>query len=123
MRSRAALDDTTVASPQQGEGQTLAAKPNFFIVGAPKCGTTALYEYLRRHPHIFMPKLKEPHFFALDLGHPMVKTEVHYASLFADSTKEHMRVGEASVYYLYSAVALPAIHAFNPDAKIIAMVR
>jgi hypothetical protein len=36
----------------------VSAKPNFFIVGAPKCGTTALYEYLRGHPSIFMPKYK-----------------------------------------------------------------
>jgi hypothetical protein len=40
------------------------AKPNFFIVGAPKCGTTPLYEYLKDHPNVFMPQLKEPHFFA-----------------------------------------------------------
>ena len=58
------------------EHKTVAAKPNFFIVGAPKCGTTALYEYLRPHPNIFMPKVKEPHFFATDLGtvSPAVKT-------------------------------------------------
>ncbi|MBI3756314.1 MAG: sulfotransferase, partial [Deltaproteobacteria bacterium] len=36
-------------------------KPNFFIVGAPKCGTTAMYEYLKQHPEIFMPEdEKEP---------------------------------------------------------------
>jgi hypothetical protein len=37
--------------------------PDFFIVGHPKCGTTALYEMLRRHPQIYMPDLKEPAFF------------------------------------------------------------
>ena len=40
--------------------------PDFYIVGAAKCGTTALYEYLSGHPSVFMPKLKEPHFFAHD---------------------------------------------------------
>ena len=40
--------------------------PNFFLFGAPKCGTTALYEYLRTHPNVFLPRLKEPHFFADD---------------------------------------------------------
>jgi hypothetical protein len=38
--------------------------PNFFIVGAAKAGTTALYEYLKQHPQVYMPPLKEPHYFA-----------------------------------------------------------
>jgi len=102
----------------------LAEKPNFFIVGAPKCGTTALYEYLRPHPNIFMPELKEPHFFANDLGtYPRIKTLEEYTELFSPSTETHLRVGEASVYYLRSAVAIANIHAFNPAAKIIAMFR
>src|SRR5438034_4040769 len=79
----------TVASPPQGalEGQLVAhrgdspvvARPDLFIVGAPKCGTTALYEYLRRHPSIFMSRIKEPHFFAKDLGsYPFIKTLEEY---------------------------------------------
>lgn len=102
----------------------MAEKPNFFIVGAPKCGTTALYAYLRPHPNIFMPELKEPHFFAKDLGtYPRIKTLEEYTGLFSPSTETHVRVGEASVYYLRSAVALANIRAFNPAAKIIAMFR
>ena len=99
-------------------------KPNFFIVGAPKCGTTALYEYLRHHPNIFMSEVKEPHFFAKDLGsYPRIKTLEDYTELFTRSTDRHSSVGEASVYYLRSAVALANIRAFNPEAKIIAMFR
>jgi hypothetical protein len=102
----------------------LDTRPNFFIVGAPKCGTTALYEYLRPHPNIFLARVKEPHFFATDLGtYPFIKTPEAYAALFAESTEQHLRVGEASVYYLLSSVALPNIRQFNPDAKIIAMFR
>lgn len=102
----------------------MAAKPNFFIVGAPKCGTTALYEYLRPHPNIFMSEVKEPHFFAKDLGtYPRIKTPDEYAGLFAGSSEEHLRVGEASVYYLRSSVAIANIHEYNPDAKLIAMFR
>jgi hypothetical protein len=102
----------------------LTAKPNFFIVGAPKCGTTALYEYLRPHPNIFMPSLKEPHFFARDLGtYPRIKTLQEYTEIFAESTDKHLSVGEASVYYLRSSVAIPNIREFNPDARIIAMFR
>jgi hypothetical protein len=102
----------------------LAVKPNFFIVGAPKCGTTALYEYLRPHPNIFMSGVKEPHFFAKDLGtYPRIKTQQEYAEIFAESTEKHLRVGEASVYYLRSSVAIPNIREFNPQAKIVAMFR
>lgn len=102
----------------------MAAKPNFFIVGAPKCGTTALYHYLRPHPNIYLPRLKEPHFFAKDLGnYPTIKTLEDYTKLFAASTKEHLRIGEASVYYLRSSVAIPNIYEFCPGARIIAMFR
>jgi hypothetical protein len=38
--------------------------PNFFIVGAPKAGTTSLYSYLRQHPQIYMSPIKEPNYFA-----------------------------------------------------------
>jgi hypothetical protein len=102
----------------------LAEKPDLFIVGAPKCGTTALYEYLRLHPNIFLSPLKEPHYFATDLGtYPAIKTAAAYEALFARRTPEHLRVGEASVYYLRSSVALANIRQFNPEARIIAMFR
>lgn len=102
----------------------MAGRPNFFLVGAPKCGTTALYEYLRPHPRVFMPELKEPHFFARDLGmYPRIKTPEAYTRLFAESTERHLALGEASVYYLRSSVAIPAIRDFNPEARIIAMFR
>lgn len=102
----------------------MPVKPDFFIVGAPKCGTTALYEYLRPHPSIFMPEIKEPHFFAKDLGtYPRIKTLAEYHALFAGATADHLRVGEASVYYLRSSVAIPAIREFNPEARILAMFR
>ena len=102
----------------------MAARPSFFIVGAPKCGTTALYEYLRPHPGIFMPEIKEPHFFARDLGtYPRIKTMEDYLALFAPAAEGHRQAGEASVYYLRSSVAIPAIREFNPEARLIAMFR
>ena len=102
----------------------MAATPNFFIVGAPKCGTTALYEYLRPHPNIFMSRIKEPHYFAKDLGtYPRIKTPEEYAAIFAESTAQHLCVGEASVYYLRSEVAIPRIREYNPDARLVAMYR
>lgn len=98
-------------------------KPDFFIVGAPKCGTTALYDYLRQHPEIFVPYRKELHFFGTDLisGRPR-RTEQDYLALFARAADEK-RVGEASVLYLYSKLAASEIKAFCPSASIIIMLR
>ncbi|UCF19045.1 MAG: sulfotransferase [Gemmatimonadota bacterium] len=105
---------------------TSSRRPNFFIVGAPKCGTTALSEYLREHPSIFMSTPKEPHYFAADFN-PYVRHYVHtldeYLALFEACKEHHLAAGEASVFYLYSSTALSNIRAFDPDARIIAMVR
>ncbi|HJR90020.1 MAG TPA: sulfotransferase [Aeromicrobium sp.] len=98
-------------------------KPDFLIVGAPRCGTTAMYEYLRRHPGIFMPEHKEPQFFGNDLSHlhaPL--SEADYLGLFKGA-KPGQRVGEASTWYLYSSTAAKEIKAFAPDARIIIMLR
>lgn len=97
--------------------------PDFFIVGAPKCGTTALYHYLAEHPGIFMPDFKEPHYFAKDFSSPYyVRTEAAYRALFADASAQH-KVGEASVWYLFSEVAAERIQASVPQARLIVMLR
>ena len=99
-------------------------KPNFFIVGAPKSGTTAISEYLRRHKKIFLSWPKEPHFFAEDfVRYRAIKTPEEYMAMFSKVNDTHRAVGEASVWYLYSTVAMKNIHAFNKDAKILAMLR
>ncbi len=104
--------------------------PDFYIVGHPKSGTTALYEMLRRHPEIFMSELKEPRFFAADLRprfqahgageHP--QTIEQYAALFADAAPEQ-RAGDASPSYLRSRVAAAEIARVRPDARIVAVLR
>lgn len=99
--------------------------PAFFIVGQPKCGTTALYEMLRRHPELHMP-VKEPWYFAPDrlpvnsAGYP--KTLEEYLSLFGEATSGKL-VGEASPVYLMSKVAANGIAEVRPDARIIAILR
>lgn len=97
-------------------------KPNFFIVGAPKCGTTAMQDYLSQHPDIFMPKIKEIHYFGSDLRLEGPATLEDYLSLFKEATEEK-RVGETSVWYLYSKLAAQEIKRFNPQAQIIVMLR
>ena len=98
-------------------------KPNLFIVGAMKCGTTAWYEYLRSHPHIFMSVPKEPTFFALDVPNwRKIRSEEEYRKLYAHSGTAKV-VGEASTTYLVSATAANAIRASNPEAKILIFLR
>lgn len=104
---------------------TATRKPDFFIIGAPKCGTSAMYEYLKAHPDIFMPAYKEPHFFAKDFvgqRHERFRKEADYFALF-NAAHGEKRVGEASVWYLYSRCAAEEIHRFDPNARIIAMLR
>jgi len=100
-----------------------ARRPNFFIVGAPKCGTTAMDFYLAQHPDIFMAR-KECHHFATDFmpeDDPDTQRE-RYLALFAEASSETM-LGESSVFYLYSKAAARNIYDFNPDAKIIVQLR
>jgi hypothetical protein len=105
-----------------------ARTPDFFIVGHHKCGTTALYEMLRRHPQIFMSDLKEPWFFASDLPPrfpattPLPQTLTEYLSLFAGARSDQ-RIGEATPSYLVSHAAATNIAAVQPDARIIAILR
>ena len=100
------------------------AIPNFFIVGAPKSGTTSLYKYLSTHPNIFMSTPKEPNFFSSDLnGLSCVNSLDEYQSLFRKSKKSQTIIGEASVWYLYSEKALTSIYNYNNNAKIIVMLR
>jgi hypothetical protein len=98
-------------------------KPDTFIVGAFKAGTTALYEYLRAHPQIFMSVPKEPMYFGQDLT-PRYRrmTESEYLDLFRGAA-ESQRAGEASPWYLYSTSAPREIRDFQPDAQIIVMLR
>lgn len=100
------------------------AAPNFFIIGAPKCGTTALSEYLKDHPNIFISTPKEPKYFDFDLRHRMEIGLEEYLSLFdkADPAVKKA-IGEGSVSYIYSKRAVEEIKKFNPEAKFIVMLR
>ena len=116
-----------------GRGGTFVKKPNLFIVGMPKSGTSALYYFLKQHPDVFMSPLKEPKYFATDMYgerdryqhrekfYP-IRTEKEYLKLFKKVKNEKI-IGEASPQYSYSKVAAKNIHKMNPNAKIIIMLR
>src|SRR4030095_16894354 len=105
--------------------------PNFFIVGAPKAGTTSLYHYLKRHPEVFMSPVKEPNFFSYDetikqnLYHKEkgVGTMEEYLRLFENANGHHKVIGEASVSYLFYPSVPHKIKELVPDAKIIMSLR
>jgi hypothetical protein len=104
--------------------------PDFFVVGHPKSGTTALYEMLRAHPQIFMPERKEPRYFADDLPsryRPWIEgaeaeTYDDYLALFAPARPDQL-VGEASTAYIWSLTAARRIAEARPDARIVAVFR
>lgn len=98
-------------------------KPNFFIVGAPKCGTTSLAGWLSEHPNALMSPIKEPHYYSTDLGNRAVTSRGRYEDLFKRANWNHRAIGEASTWYLYSRDAVPKIEIANPNARYIVMTR
>ncbi len=125
---------------------------NFFLIGAPKSGTSLIHERLSGHPEAFLSPLKEPNHFATDIepalfstpfkaNHPddleayfarrplvprqvgFVQDPVRYAALFERATPAHKVVGECSTSYLWSSEAATAIAARHPDARIVAVLR
>ncbi len=105
----------------------MSRMPNTFILGAPKCGTTAMARYLGEHPGAFFSKLKEPGYWATDFAWLAERNGLgsldDYLALFADAGDEQPVVGEASTMYLSSTTAVANILRVAPDAKFIAMLR
>ena len=97
--------------------------PDFFIIGAPKCGTTALSAYLAAHPNVCFSHIKEPHYFSTDFPRRQnVSDREEYLSLFSNTSSDVL-LGEGSVWYLYSEVAVKNILRVQPKAKFIIMLR
>ncbi|MCP5061606.1 MAG: sulfotransferase domain-containing protein [Ignavibacteriae bacterium] len=110
-------------------------KPEFLIIGAAKSGTTSLYYYLKQHEQIFMSSVKEPNYFALidnliyrngtvgkgyEQGFCFTKEE--YLKLF-ENAKPNQLCGEASPIYLYNENTALNIYNYNPNMKLIAILR
>ncbi len=98
-------------------------RPNLFVIGAMKSGTTSLHEYLNTHPQIAMSEWKEPAFFVEELtwrrGHDW------YLTLF-ENDERYRYLGESSTHYtrlpVFQGVA-ERLYRFNPDARLIYIMR
>jgi hypothetical protein len=108
-------------------------KPNLFIVGHPRSGTSSLHHYLKQHPDIFLTAIKEPNYFDWDFREQSdnfhkkklyfpFRSESQYLRLYKKWGNEKI-AGEASAMNLCSKVSAQEIHLFNPKSKIIMMLR
>lgn len=119
----------------------VSCQPNFFLIGAAKCGTTSVAKYLDQHPEVFVSKPKEPNFFSFEpdsiptcrgpvdseqLYELLLKYSItspgEYHDLYSDA-QGMLAVGEASVRYLYEAHAVARIAEYSPSAKLIVVLR
>jgi len=96
--------------------------PDFYILGAPKAGTSSLAQYLDERDDVFVSDPKEPRYFADDFADRPFKDEESYLDLF-DKAPEAALLGEGTTDYLVSQNAVDRILEVRPDAKFIAMMR
>ena len=101
------------------------SKSNLFIVGVPKAGTTTLCDYLNQHSDIFLPKIKEPHFFSKLTPQKyteVVSDEKIYNNLYKNKTEQYKCDGSTS-YFFFSKISSPSIFKYNLNSKIIMILR
>lgn len=129
------LEKNDLSNPPKAKKHELI--PDFLIIGAGKSGTTSLYMYLRQHPEIFLPRVKEPNFYGYEnktprdfgeaLGEVRHFTESitnfdAYINLFRNALPGQLK-GEMSNTYMYHDQAPERIQHYNPDMKLIAILR
>ncbi len=110
--------------------------PDFILCGAQKAGTTSLFNYLRQVPGLFLPPVKEPHFYCApgDGSLPSWTEDdfelLYRQAIFDPDTLKAQYVdagdlprGDGSTMYLSDAPARERLIAANPELKVIAVVR
>src|SRR5262245_34983548 len=97
--------------------------PDFLIAGAPRSGTTWLYQLLDRHPEVYMakPVRPEPKFFLVDDCYQ--RGMVYYAQTWFAAAGDAKAVGEKSANYLESPMAARRIQAQLPEVRLIFILR
>jgi hypothetical protein len=118
----------TAAGLLRNGAQLLVALPDFFIVGAPKAGTTSLTKWLRMHPDIFFCRPKEPFFWSTDYprlrAHRGFDTRSAYEELYSSAeARNALHRGDGSTTYLYSETAVPDILREIPAARFLVCLR
>jgi hypothetical protein len=110
--------------------------PDFFLIGAPKAGTSALHAALAAHPHLFLSRVKEPKYYMCGDSPPpgyrgpgdahsnqeWIWQRERYLRLFEGAPEGSLR-GESTPFYLYNRDARRRIAVDRPDAKLIAVLR
>jgi Sulfotransferase domain len=111
--------DSTRMLPEQWRATDAYALPSLFLIGAAKSGTTSLHVALDEHPDVFMAKPKEPYFFEAEFERG---AEFYFRKYFGGWKGEQF-VGESRHRNLYLPYVPERIHAFNPRAKLLAILR
>jgi len=93
--------------------------PTFFLLGAPKCGTTSLAYYLGQHPAVCFSEPKEPTYFEAEYE----KGLDHYRARYFASWRGEPAAGEGRVWHLYLPFVAPRIRESFPDARLLAILR
>ncbi|RFF29245.1 sulfotransferase family protein [Wenzhouxiangella sediminis] len=113
-------------------------RPNLFLVGAQKSGTTTLARMLDNHPEVFMSSPKEPGYLAFGergytgidgygrLANPaswVIDSEAEYLALYRAAPRSARWLGDASTWYLSEPGSVDRVKAFNPGARIMVILR
>ncbi|WP_147127721.1 sulfotransferase domain-containing protein [Shimia ponticola] len=101
--------------------------PDFFIIGAPKCGTTTLFDWLKQHPGTHLV-VKEPSFFSQDIFPTdtffgLTRDLETYLDKVCPEAAQGRMTGEATPKYLYSDAALAALAARKDEIRIVVCLR
>lgn len=105
------------------------ARPNLFLIGAPKCGTSAFIDQLRQHPAVYVPREKELLYFDREVFFDDPRdyhhaSETDYLGRFDTARSASARYrGDGSVFVMYSRGALERILTMSPDARFILILR
>ncbi len=92
--------------------------PDFICVGAQKSGTTTLYNVLRKHTEIYLPKTKELHYF----DHKELKPLECIEREFKESSA-HQKKGDITPYYMFHESGAQNIYNVVPHARILILLR
>ena len=106
----------------------IRSNPDFLIIGAQRCGTTALHNYLASHPNIYGAAVKEVHYFDLQFHRGSDWYQGHFANglrtnVRSRRTGSRVVTGEATPYYLFHPDVPGRVKATMPDVKLIVLLR